>query len=137
MTRRGQQDRNALRRARRDADAALESGKGSYEPPERAACHFRQWETPFDDANTVSAQFNVWRDGNRIVDFAIAVRRLSTDGWSTIETIDICHGHCHHHKTPGADPESIMQLDSVDEVQRAFDQANDLIGERMRIIRDE
>lgn len=137
MTRRNQQGRNALRKARRDTDAALGSEKGAYEPPEREACNAHQWEMPYDDANTISAQFNIWRQGGRIVDFAVAVRRLSAAGWSLVESLDICHGHCHLHRDPDGEPEPVMRLDSVDDVERAFGQVNDLVSERMRIIRDE
>lgn len=135
MPRRGQQARNAVRQARRDAVKALESQRGSYTPP-RTVGPPKQWETSYDDSNTVRVQFILWRAKGKIVNFVVNVQVITADGWTTVERFDCCHGNCHLH-SDNADiaPEVILRLDDEGDVQRAFAKVRAEAEHRARIIR--
>ncbi|KUI37591.1 hypothetical protein AU195_18255 [Mycobacterium sp. IS-1496] len=135
MTRRGQQAKRELRRAQREVGEQLQSDHGAYEPPPRDDCVLRDWETPYDDANTVRIQFLLWKQGGVLVDFVVNVQELASEGWTTVEHFDCCHGHCHLHPQSGVEPESITRLDEVADVQRAFSAVAHEADERARIIR--
>lgn len=137
MVRRSQQDRNEVRKASRDTDAALNSSQGTYRP-DRADCRQRQWDVPYDDANTVRLQFIMWNRGKVLVDFVVNVQVLASEGWDTVEYFDCCHGHSHlHTQNSELDPRSVAQLDTADDVQHAFAQVEREADSRARIIRDE
>lgn len=135
VVRRGQQVRRSLRRADRELNQQLESDQGAYRPPKRSECHQKSWETAWDDAYSVRLQTHTWRDGKRLVDFVINAQVLTADGWVTVEYIDCCHGHCHHHARDGRNVRTIMRLDDVYDVQNAYKKAQAVIYERLRIIR--
>lgn len=136
MSRRGQQARNAVRRAKRDAAEALESQEGSYRPPKDLGLP-KQWATAYDDANTVRVQFNIWRDKGRILNFVINVQVITPDGWISVERYDCCHGNCHlHHDNDDHSRDVVRRLDDLDDVQRAFAEASREAEHRARIIRD-
>lgn len=91
---------------------------------------------PYDDANTLRAQFIIWRQGGRLVDFVANIQELTLDGWVSLERFDCCHGHCHHHPlNDELPPLSISRLDTVEDVKRAFVEVERLVDERVRIIR--
>lgn len=137
MVRRGQREQRQLRKARLQTTEALEAGQGSYQPPDRVQCTLRQWEIPYDDAGTVRLQFLLWRHEGRVVDFVVNVQLLGADGWEVVEYFDCCHGHFHLHAKGGAEPQSILRLDDLADVQRAFVQVDQESRVRARIIRDE
>lgn len=60
MTRRGQQEKQQLRKARRKAAAELDSERGEYEPPDRGTCRYRVRQQTGDDANTVRIENHTW-----------------------------------------------------------------------------
>lgn len=137
MVRRGQQGLQKLRRAERDAAAQLGSPNGAYRA-DRSGCRKREWETPYDDANSVRLHFILWHRGKTLVDFIVNVQVLASDGWDTVEYFDCCHGHSHlHPKNPDLEPRTIAQLDTADDVKNAFVQVEQEAHERARIIRDE
>lgn len=125
-----------MRRAQRATESALGAQEGSYRPPLDAGLP-KQWETSYDDSNTVRLQFNLWRDRGKIVNFVINVQVITADGWISVERFDCCHGNCHLH--PDNDDvarEVILRLDSEDDVQRAFEKVRPEAERRARIIRD-
>lgn len=136
MTRRKQQGRQKLRRAAQQALQSLDTRQGSYTPPDREECSSKQWEVPIDDAATIRLQYNIWRCDGRLVDFVINLQVITAQGWESVEYIDCCHGHCHHHPPHGADCRTIATLDVVADVQHAFGQVDPIIEERLRIIRN-
>jgi hypothetical protein len=136
MVRRSQQGRRQDRQAQRDLTQQLESENGAYRPGNRSRCKKKQWETPYDDANSVRLQFILWRNAGHITEFVVNVQVLGSDGWHTVEYFDCCHGHCHLHPANGAGPQTIARLDSLEDVQRAFDQIEEAADARARIIRD-
>ncbi|CAN5260506.1 hypothetical protein BH11ACT6_BH11ACT6_20690 [soil metagenome] len=139
MVRRGQREQRELRRARREAEEQIESTQGQYDAREmRPQCgQPRQWESPYDEANTVRLQFFLWRLDGRLADFVINVQVVTSEGWHTVEYFDCCHGHCHLHTQNGDEPRSEVQLDSIDDVQLAFAQVEGEAHARARIIRVE
>lgn len=114
---------------------AVDDGRGQYLPPKRTECHERSWQTPGDDLCTLRLDNHTWMQGGVLVDFVINLQVLSTDGWVTVEYIDCCHGHCHHHSQNGTDPATILCLDTVDDVRAAFRAAQLVIYERLASIR--
>ncbi|OBG83294.1 hypothetical protein A5699_04665 [Mycobacterium sp. E802] len=139
MVRRGQQGRHELRKAQREASRQIESSQGQYDAKQmRRRCGPpRQWESPYDEANTVRLQFFLWRFNGRLADFVINVQVLTSEGWETVEYFDCCHGHCHLHTQNGEVPRSFVRLDSIDDVQLAFAQVEGESHTRARIIRAE
>lgn len=138
VVRRGQQEKKAVRRAQRKVSEQLGSGEqGTYEPPERDDCIPQQWEIAYDDANTVRLQFLLWRKGGRIAEFVVNVQVLASEGWDTVEYFDCCHGHCHLHAKNDTDVRTIMRLDGIDDVERAFRQVEAESDNRARIMRGE
>jgi hypothetical protein len=136
MVRRVQQGQQKLRKARRELTEKLESDKGEYRPPDRVECRYKVWETTGDDANTVRLQTHTWRRNSKLVDFVINAQVLTADGWETVEYVDCCHGLCHHHPQSATAPrQPIKRLDVVGDVQDAFSAAQELIYDRVRIIR--
>ncbi|BBZ30695.1 hypothetical protein MMAD_49900 [Mycolicibacterium madagascariense] len=135
MIRREQQGRQELRKAQRTAAAEIASERGSYRPPRRNACRERSWESAADDANTVRLENRTWHLGKHLTEFVINAQVLTAEGWRTIEYVDCCHGSCHHHPQNGADPRHIARLDAIQDVTEAFRLAQDLMYERLRIIR--
>lgn len=135
MVRRGQQGERKLRQARREAAEQLDSNEGRYQLPDREDCRFKQWETIGDDAATVRTQTLTWRKGGALVNFVINLQVITPQGWETVERIDCCHGCCHYHPRNGTETRPILRLDVVDEVQTAYSAAQQLILERLRIIR--
>lgn len=136
MSRRGQQTRNAVRRARRETEEALESQVGSYSPPKDVGLP-KQWETAYDDANTVRVQFFLWRVKGKIVNFVVNVQVITAEGWISVERFDCCHGNCHLHPDNDDLPRDvIMRLDSQSDVHRAFAEVRREAERRARIIRD-
>lgn len=134
MTRRHQQKQKELKRAAKTAD--IPTQLGTYQRPDRSECFSRQWHIAYDNSQTVRIQFNLWKQGPSIVDFAIIIQRLGTDGWEEAERFDCCHGHCHLHAEGGDNIESIHRLDNVTDVKPAFELASAEAHERARIIRD-
>jgi hypothetical protein len=138
VTRRNQQGRRELRKRERETEETLQSPLGGYQRPDRDDCHHKQYEVAYDDANSVRLQFNLWRSGGALVDFVVNVQQLTSDGWTSVEYFDCCHGHSHHHlRDESRDPVSIVRLDTENDVQLAFAQVNSIAWDRMRIIRDE
>lgn len=137
MVRRGQQSKRQLRKAQRNLAAQLESSQGDYRPPDRDACRYRIWETTGDDANTVRLENHTWHFGRHLAEFVINAQVLTSDGWLTVEYVDCCHGSCHHHPQSGTDARTIRRLEVMDDVKEAFSEAQSLIYDRLRIIRDE
>lgn len=135
MTRRRQQGKQHAKRAQKAAHERLESLSGTY-IPDRTDKRTKQWDTAYDDANTLRIQFNTWRDGKTLVDFVIVIQLLGANGWDDIERFDCCHGHCHLHNGGTGNREPIYQLDSADDVQIAFVRASDEAQHRARIIRN-
>lgn len=136
MVRRGQQGQRQVRKAARKTVAALESPQGTYRP-DRANCRQRQWDTSYDDANTVRLQFIIWSRGKTLVDFVVNVQVLASDGWDTVEYFDCCHGHTHlHTHNSELEPRIIAQLDTPGNVKHAFVQVEHEADNRARIIRD-
>jgi hypothetical protein len=125
-----------VRRAQQEAFQSLNPHQGSYTPPSREECSSRQWEVSIDDAATVRLQYNIWHHDGRLVDFVVNIQVLTAEGWETVEYVDCCHGHCHHHPRSGTPPRTIVRLDVVADVQQAFGQVDPIIEERLRIIRD-
>lgn len=137
MVRRGQHELREVRKARRAAQAQLDSPVGTYQP-DREGCRKREWETPCDDTNTVRVQFIVWTRGKDLVDFVVNLQVLTSDGWRIVEYYDCCHGYCHlHPNNPDVDPRPIAQLDTVADVARALHAVEAEVENRARIIRDE
>lgn len=137
MVRREQQDQRALRKESKALSDRLGSPYGDYRPPDRELCRHHQWESPVDDLSTVGLQFNIWRQGGKLVDFCVNVQVLTAEGWMSVERFDCCHGHCHLHPDgDGGDPETIYRLDCVEDVTAAFRQVEQFADERARIIRD-
>jgi hypothetical protein len=122
---------------RRVAKQLASPERGIYEPPDRRECSLSQWESPYDDANTVRLQFLLWRKAGRLAEFVVNVQVLTSEGWDTVEYFDCCHGHCHLHPKSGEDPRSIMRLDGIDDVQRALVQVEAEAHSRARIMRGE
>ncbi len=88
-----------------------------------------------DDAATMRLQTNIWRYEGRLVDFVFNLQVLGSSAWESAEYIDCCHGHCHHHPQNGTEPQTILSLNTVDDVERAYRVAESLIYDRLRIIR--
>jgi hypothetical protein len=133
-----QQKKRELRRAEREVARQLDSAThGTYEPPERDECREKRWEMAYDDANTIRLQFLTWRKGIELTEFVVNVQVLTSEGWETIEYFDCCHGHYHLHPKSGEPADSIMRLDEVGDVQRAFVQVEQEAHDRARIIRGE
>jgi hypothetical protein len=59
VSRRGQSKKRELKRTKKSVKKQLDSLHGSY-IPDRAHCRTRQWDTAYDDVNTVRVQFNTW-----------------------------------------------------------------------------
>jgi hypothetical protein len=137
VIRRQQQGQQKLRRAQRQAAKQLDTDQGAYKPPDRDECHDKQWEMAADDANTVRAQFNIWRRSGRLVDFVINIQVLTSEGWEQVEYFDCCHGYCHLHPRNETEPRSIKRLDVVADVQDAYRRVQPIIEERLRIIQGE
>ncbi len=137
MVRRGQQDKQAKRRAERQAAEQLGSDHGAYQVPEHDKCRQKQWESPYDNANTVRLQFITWHKGRKIASFVVNVQVLASTGWNTVEYFDCCHGCCHYHPKSGADPRTVLRLDAIEDVQRAFKLVEREADDRARIIRGE
>ena len=135
MPRRSQRPHQETRRAHRKAVEKLGSEQGSYEPPDSDECHAYQWEMAGDDAYTIRVQYNIWRRDGRLAKFVVNLQVLAAEGWESVERIDCCHGHCHHHPENGKPAESVMRLDSVDDVERALGVVDGLIMDRVRILR--
>lgn len=136
MPRRGQQTRNAVRRAQRDTTNELESPQGNYTPPSTDDPP-KQWEMTYDDTNTVRVQFNLWRAKGRITNFVVNVQVITADGWMSVERFDCCHGCCHLHvDNDETKSRPILRLDTEHDVKRAFDLVMAEAGARARIIRD-
>ncbi|MCV6984436.1 hypothetical protein H7H78_02930 [Mycobacterium shinjukuense] len=76
----------------------------------------------------------IWYRQGRLIDFVIKLQVLTSEGWETVEYVDCCHGSCHHHPYNGM-TRAIVRLDVVDDVQNAYQVAQPLIYERLRIIR--
>ena len=74
MSRRGQSKKRELKRTKKSVKKQLDSLHGSY-IPDRAHCRTRQWDTAYDDVNTVRVQFNTWHRGRQLIDFVILVQR--------------------------------------------------------------
>ncbi|TLF75797.1 DUF7718 family protein [Nocardia cyriacigeorgica] len=137
MVRRGQQNKRALREASKSAFEQLDSPHGTYAPPDREKCRYRQWDTPVDDLGTVRLQFNIWRANGQIADFVINVQVLTSDGWTSVERVDCCHGHCHLHvDNDDENARSLYKLDGPADVEHAFSRVQVLADQRARIIRD-
>jgi hypothetical protein len=139
VSRRGRQGKRELRKAARSAARKLSAPtEGAYKPCDRAECDEKRWETAYDDANTVRLQFFLWRKAGLITEFVVNVQVLASEGWETIEYFDCCHGHCHlHPKSREGRERTVMRLDEIDDVQRAFLQVEKEAHERGRIIRGE
>jgi hypothetical protein len=138
VVRRGQQGKRAVQRAQRKVSELLDSSEqGAYQTPDRGECIPQQWEIAYDDANTVRLQFFLWREGGRIAEFVVNVQVLASEGWDTVEYFDCCHGHCHLHATNDTDVRTIMRLDGIDDVERAFRQVDAESHNRARIMRGE
>ncbi|KIQ15351.1 hypothetical protein RU01_15610 [Rhodococcus sp. MEB064] len=115
----------------------LVSRTGSYEPPPREKCRQKQWEQPYDDANSIRLQFILWRRDGRLVEFVVNIQKLTADGWLTIEYFDCCHGHCHLHRDNAQlPPETVERLDDIADVTTAFGKVESQVHDRVRIIRD-
>lgn len=100
-------------------------------------CRAKQWESSVDDASTIRLQFNLWRHDKRLVDFVINVQVITSAGWQSVERFDCCHGHCHLHvDNDETTPRSILRLENVDDVARAFTTSQQLADKRARIIRN-
>ena len=98
----------------------------------------RDWDAPYDDSNSVRLQFIVWHRRSTLIDFVVNVQVLTSEGWDTVESFDCCHGHCHlHPQNADLEPRTIAQLDTVDDVVKAFAQVEQEAHDRARIIRDE
>ena len=69
-----------------------------------------------DDAATMRLQNDIWRDEGRLVDFVFNLQVLGSSAWESAEYIDCCHGHCHHHPQNGTEPQTILSLNTVDDV---------------------
>lgn len=135
MVRRGQQQKKALRKARNQLEAQLSSERGDYRA-DRAACRVgKPWHQTGDSANTVRLEHHTWRLGSKLADFVINAQVLTAEGWVTVEYIDCCHGYCHHHPQSGGEPRAIKRLDSIEDVTKAFSEAQRIIYDRLRIIR--
>lgn len=135
MVRRKQQGQKRLREAQRSLSEILNADRGTYIPPDRGECHEKQWQMPCDDTGAVMLQFVIWRRAGRLVDFVVNVHVLGTAGWEVVEYFDCCHGHCHLHSKSSEGPRTIMRLDNVDDVERAFAQVDQEAHDRARIIR--
>lgn len=137
MVRRGQQKKQSLKKAAKAITEKAESPQGTYVAPRRSACQHRQWVESADDAGTLQIQVNIWKHGGAVVDFVMILQGFGPSGWMDIERVDCCHGHCHLHPATGdGAPESIHQLDSVDDVKEAVDRASIELIARARIIRN-
>ena len=134
MPRRGQQARNSLRKARWATNETLESQAGSYRPPPGLSPS-KQWEIAYDGANTVRVQFILWKAHGRVVNFVVNVQVITAEGWTSVERFDCCHGNCHLHPDGADSARVVLRLDSIDDVQRAFDKVRAEAEHRARIIR--
>jgi len=137
--RREQHKKKEVRKAERSVARRLGSPtKGTYEPPNRDECRHKRWEVAYDDANTIRLQFLLWRKDAKLAEFVVNVQVLTSEGWKTVEHFDCCHGHYHLHPKSGRQrARSIMRLDGVDDVQRAYVLVEQEAHERARIIRGE
>jgi hypothetical protein len=77
----------------------------------------------------------MWRYKGQLVDFVVNLQVVTAEGWESVERIDCCHGHCHHHPENGKPAQHVIQLDSVDDVKRAFSVAEEVIGARVSTLR--
>ncbi|MFN8054303.1 hypothetical protein [Gordonia sp. (in: high G+C Gram-positive bacteria)] len=135
MSRRGQSKKRELKRTKKSVKKQLDSLHGSY-IPDRAHCRTRQWDTAYDDVNTVRVQFNTWHRGRQLIDFVILVQRLGANGWEDVERFDCCHGCCHLHQDGRDGNDPLWQLDDEKDVPEAFVRACDQAETRARIIRN-
>lgn len=147
MSRRGQSKKRELKRTKKSVKKQLDSLHGSY-IPDRAHCRTRQWDTAYDDVNTVRVQFNTWHRGRQLIDFTagspwrfhrafvILVQRLGANGWEDVERFDCCHGCCHLHQDGRDGNDPLWQLDDEKDVPEAFVRACDQAETRARIIRN-
>ena len=137
MVRRAQQGKRALQRARDETERQLGSDKGSYRPPPREVCDPKSWYQTFDDASTVRVSIMLWRQNGRLVDFVILVESSAWNAWTEVSRIDCCHGFCHVHR-PGreAEQESLMRLDTIDDVEPAQRLASQTAEQIARTLRD-
>ena len=112
----------------------LESQAGSYRPPPGLSPS-KQWEIAYDGANTVRVQFILWKAHGRVVNFVVNVQVITAEGWTSVERFDCCHGNCHLHPDGADSARVVLRLDSIDDVQRAFDKVRAEAEHRARIIR--
>ena len=126
--RKKRQDRQAALVARRE----LDSGQGSYQP-DRSRCVERAWSYYADEECTVEVQTHIWHENGRLVDFAIVFLALSPTGPTELERIDCRHGSTHLHLGNG-ETVLLAKLDSIDDVQPAFDAVEPVAQERAVIL---
>lgn len=137
VIRRTQRARREQRRRHDEDGSSLEDHeRGSFRAPDRADCSERSWFQSVDDADTVRIDHRLFRQGGRLVDFAIVVLAIDLDGqWAERARADCCHGHVHLHHTNGSIT-SLAPLRAVEDVARHFDQASDRISQYAVTIRD-
>lgn len=137
MTRRSQQPRREQQKAERETQSVLtDQTRGVYVPPPRNECEEKSWEQSADAADTIRVSVHIWRQGAKIVDFALILQVPNLAGiWAEIGRMDCCHGHAHLHHKSGFISTS-TPLHSVDDVRNAFDVANTRIMDYATTIRD-
>ena len=108
-SRRGQSKKRELKRTKKSVKKQLDSLHGSTSPT--AHCRTRQWDTAYDDVNTVRVQFNTWHRGRQLIDFVIPSNGSAPTGGRTSSDSDCCHGCCHLHQDGRDGNDPLWQLD--------------------------
>lgn len=106
--------------------------RGNYVAPNRADCDDHAWYY-LDESGTIRIEFYIWRLAGRLVDFVVLLQAESADGLEILERIDCSHGYCHLHRR-NRTVDSIAVLDSVDDVERAYNAIDPIVDARVRIL---
>lgn len=129
MTRRGQQAKQAVRRAVKEVAQFLGRTEGDYVPPPREECDGgdRVFYLPVSESSTVQIVGRAWRQEGRLRDFFLELQRCESQSWQweTVMRADICHGHAHTHRVIDGedhegDPQHVYRLDKPDDVDEGY-----------------
>ena len=104
--------------------------QGRYNPPPRDKCEQDQlrYLRPSYESD-IKLIGIAWKQAGRLVDFVLSVKYLDRENnWQSYIEIDCKHGHAHVHnyvggKRDGKEPESLLRLNEVSDVNSALELA--------------